>query len=281
MRSVIGFSLKNKFALWMITIIVIVAGLYSGMTMKQESLPNLNLPFLSVTTVSPGSAPDAVVKQITEPLEKRLTNVEGVKNITSTSMENVSSIFVEYDFGQNMDTAVAQLREAAAEVALPEGVEAPDISKFSFNSFPVISLSASGQGSLENLTKTVTDEIQPVLEGIPGVASVQIAGQYVQEVTLKFDHAKLAELGLSEDTVKGIIQGSALKVPLGLFQLDETQKTVVVDGRITTIDDLKKLAIPVIPSAAAPNAAAPNAAAPETGAVNQAAPGAGACRPFN
>ncbi|QMV42937.1 efflux RND transporter permease subunit [Cohnella cholangitidis] len=280
MRSVIGFSLKNKFALWMITIIVIVAGLYSGMTMKQESLPNLNLPFLSVTTVSPGSAPDAVVKQITEPLEKRLTNVEGVKNITSTSMENVSSIFVEYDFGQNMDTAVAQLREAAAEVALPEGVVAPDISKFSFNSFPVISLSASGQGSLENLTKTVTDEIQPVLEGIPGVASVQIAGQYVQEVTLKFDQAKLAELGLSEDTVKGIIQGSALKVPLGLFQLDETQKTVVVDGRITTIDDLKKLAIPVVPSAAAPNMAAPNAAAPtaaapETGAVNHAAPGTG------
>jgi HAE1 family hydrophobic/amphiphilic exporter-1 len=277
MRSVIGFSLKNKFALWMITIIVIVAGLYSGMTMKQESLPNLNLPFLSVTTVSPGSAPDAVVKQITEPLEKRLKNVEGVKNITSTSMENVSSIFVEYDFGQNMDTAVAQLREAAAEVALPEGIEAPDISKFSFNSFPVISLSASGQGSLENLTKTVTSEIQPVLEGIPGVASVQIAGQYVQEVTLKFDHVKLAELGLSEDTVKGIIQGSALKVPLGLFQLDETQKTVVVDGRITTIDDLKKLAIPVVPSAPTPNAAAPNAAAPNAAAPNEnAAPEAGA-----
>lgn len=54
MKSVIGFSLKNKFALWMITIIVVVAGLYSGMTMKQESLPNLSLPFLSVTTVAPG-----------------------------------------------------------------------------------------------------------------------------------------------------------------------------------------------------------------------------------
>ncbi|WP_239616176.1 efflux RND transporter permease subunit [Cohnella mopanensis] len=277
MKSVIGFSLKNKFALWMITIIVIVAGLYSGLTMKQESLPNLSFPFLSVTTVSPGSAPDAIVKDITEPLEKRLKNVEGVKNITSTSMENVSSLFVEYDFGQNMDTAVAQLREAAADVALPEGVKAPDISKFSINSFPVISLSASGQGSLENLTKIVSEEIRPELEGIPGVASVQIAGQYVQEVTLKFKKDKLAELGLSEDTVKGIIQGSALKVPLGLFQLDKTQKTVVVDGRVTTIDDLKKIAIPVIPSAATPNAAVPNgnASAPEAGAVNNAAPGAG------
>lgn len=281
MKSVIGFSLKNKFALWMITIIVIVAGLYSGLTMKQESLPNLSLPFLSVTTVSPGSAPDAIVKQVTEPLEKRLKNVEGVKNITSTSMENVSSIFVEYDFGQDMDEAVAQLREASADVKLPEGVEAPSISKFSFNSFPVVSLSASGQGNLENLTKLVTEEIQPVLEGVSGVASVQIAGQYVQEVTLKFNHAKLAELGLNEATVKGIVQGSALKVPLGLFQLDETQKTVVVDGRVTTIDDLKKIAIPIVPAAPGANAGAPNAGTPgtgtpEAGTNGNAAPATGA-----
>ncbi|RKP50086.1 efflux RND transporter permease subunit [Cohnella endophytica] len=254
MKSVIGFSLKNKFALWMITIIVVVAGLYSGMTMKQESLPNLSFPFLSVTTVYPGSAPDAVVKDVTEPLEKRLKNIEGVKNINSTSMENVSSIFIEYDFGQDMDAAVTRLREATADVKLPEGVKAPDISKFSFNSFPVISLSASGQGSLENLTKTVSEEVQPVLEGVSGVASVQIAGQFVQEVTLKFDQAKLAEFGLNDDAIKGIVQGSALKVPLGLFQLDQSEKAVVVDGRITTIDDLKNIIIPVMPKAGAANA---------------------------
>jgi len=253
MRSVIGFSLKNKFALWLITIIVIVAGLYSGMTMKQESLPNLSFPFLSVTTIYPGAAPDAVVKQVTDPLEQRLKNIEGVKNMTSTSMENVSSIFIEYDFGQDMDAAISQLREAAAEAQLPEGVQAPNISKFSFNSFPVISLSASGQGSLEELTKTVTEQIKPLLEGVPGVASVQIAGQFVQEVTIKFDHAKMAGMGLTEDTVKGIVQGSALKVPLGLFQLEETEKAVVVDGRVTTIDDLKNLVIPVFPT---PEAAA-------------------------
>lgn len=271
MRSVIGFSLKNKFALWLITLIVIAAGLYSGMTMKQESMPNLSLPFLSVTTVAPGAAPDAVVNDVTDPLEKRLINVEGVQNITSTSMENVSSIFVEFAFGQDIDQAVVQLREAVADVPLPDGVNAPNISKFSMNSFPVLSLSASGHGNLEELTRLVTEEVQPLLEGISGVASVQIAGQYVQEVTLKFDQAKLAELGLQEDTVKGIVQGSALKVPLGLFELDETQKAVVVDGRVTTIDDLKNIAIPVIPSAGAmPGAGAQAPTAPNAGAQNPA-----------
>lgn len=110
--------------------------------------------------------------------------------------------------------------------------------------------------------------MEPALEGVNGVASVQIAGQFVKEVTLKFNPSKLAELGLTEDTVKGIVQGSALKAPLGLFQFDQTQKTVVVDGRITTIDDLKKVAIPVVPSAAG---------AP--GSTGQAMPGEAAERP--
>jgi hydrophobic/amphiphilic exporter-1 (mainly G- bacteria), HAE1 family len=271
MRSVIGFSLNNKFALWMISLIVIVAGLYSGVTMKQESLPNLSLPFLSVTTVYPGAAPDGVVQRVTEPLEKRLQNIESVKNITSTSMENVSSIFVEFDFGQDMDKAVSSLREAAAEVKLPEGAQAPDISKFSFNSFPVISLSVSGQGNLENLTKTVSDDIQPVLEGIPGVASVQVAGQYMKEVSLDFNKAKMAELGLNEETVKAVIQGSAIKAPLGLFQLDDTEKAVVVDGRVTTLDDLRNLLIPAVPSAAGPQGLPPGGPSPlPQGAAAQA-----------
>ncbi|MFC4302954.1 efflux RND transporter permease subunit [Cohnella boryungensis] len=278
MRSVIGFSLKNKFALWMITIIVIAAGLYSGMNMKKESMPDLSLPFLSVTTVSPGMAPDAIVKEITEPLEKRLKNAEGVTNLTSTSMENVSSIFVEYKFGQDMDQAIAQLRESAADVMLPQGVHAPEISKFSINSFPVISISASGYGNLEELTRIVETEIQPAMEGVPGVASVQVAGQYVKEVTLSFKADKLAELGLTEQMVKGIVQGSALKVPLGLYQLDQAQKTLVVDGRITTIDDLKNIAIPVIPSAGAPAQGGPGAAQGNPGAApneGEAAPSGG------
>ncbi|MBB6695713.1 efflux RND transporter permease subunit, partial [Cohnella xylanilytica] len=200
MRSIINFSLNNKFALWMFTIIVLVAGLYSGMNMKQESLPNLSLPYLSVTTVYPGAAPEAVVDDVTAPLEQRLKNVEGVKNVTSTSLENASSIMVEFDFGQDMDQAMNSMREAIAGADLPDGVQEPSISKFSFNSFPVISLSVSGGDSLESLTQIVENEVKPELEGISGVASVSVSGQFVKEVQLKFHPEKLAQLGMSADT---------------------------------------------------------------------------------
>jgi len=274
MKGIINFSLNNKFAIWILTIIVSFAGLYSGLTMKQETIPNINVPFLSVTAIDPGAAPEGIVEDVTKPLEQTLRNVEGIKTLTSTSMENASSITLEFDYGTDLDNATAAVREALNEVQLPDGVQKPTISKFSINSFPVVSLSLSDKdgGDLEQLTRLVETDIQPALEDIDGVAQVQVSGQYVKEVQLKFDQKKMNELGLTEDTVNGIVQGSSVRVPLGLFELDKAQKAVVVDGNIIDLDDLKNLAIPVVPSGAGAgsgSATAPQGAGAQTGGAAQ------------
>lgn len=272
MKSIINFSLNNKFAIWILTVIVAAAGLYSGLVMKQETIPNINIPFLSVTAVYPGAAPEGVVQDITIPLEQRLQNVDGVKNVSSTSMENAANIAMEFDYGTDLDQATAAVREALNEVTLPDGAQKPTISKFSLSSFPVVSLSASDSSSdLEGLTKNIEDEVVPELEKIPGVASVSVSGQYVKEVQLTFNKEKMAQLGLTEDTVKGIVQGSSVRVPLGLFNLEQSSKAVVVDGNITTLDDLKKLTIPVTPGAGSAQGQSGTA-----GAAGQGAGGAGA-----
>lgn len=252
MKSIIQFSLRNKFAIWLLTVIVTAVGLYSGLTMKQETIPNIDVPYLSVTAVYPGAAPEGVVEEITKPLETRLHNVDGVKTVTSTSMENAASLIIEFEYGMNLDNATAAVREALNDVQLPDDAQKPQITRFSLSSMPVVSLSLSDKeaGSLEDLTRITENDIKPALEDLDGIASVQIAGQFVREVSLKFDQAKLKELGLTEDTVKGIVQGSALRVPLGLFSLEQSQKAVVVDGNITTVEDLENLTIPVIPSSA-------------------------------
>lgn len=281
MKSLIQFSIRNKFAVWLLTIIVTVVGLYSGLTMKQETIPNINVPYLSVVAVYPGAAPEGVVQDVTKPLETRLHNVDGIKTITSTSMENAASLFLEFDYGTNLDNATAAVREALNDVSLPDDVQKPQITRFSLSSMPVISLSISDKesGDLESLTRIVQSSVQPALEDLDGVASVQVSGQYVKEVQLRFDKAKMAQLGLTEDTVKGIVQASALRVPLGLYELDGSQKAVVVDGNITTVEDLNNLAIPVIPAAAsgaagAAGAAGADAGAQAAGADTNAGPGA-------
>ncbi|OMD41366.1 efflux RND transporter permease subunit [Paenibacillus odorifer] len=281
MKSLINFSLRNKFAIWLLTIIIVFAGLYSGLTMKQETLPNISIPYLSVTTIYPGAAPEGVVNDVSKPLEQKLRNVDGVKTITSTSLENASSIQIEFDYGTNLDNATAAVRESLNEVSLPDNAQKPSISRFSLSSMPVVSLSLSNGDSedLEELTRIAENDIRPALEDVEGVASIQISGQYVKEVSLKFNQDKLSQYGLTEDTVKGIIQGSSLRVPLGLFEMDKAQKAVVIDGNITTVDDLKNVAIPVMPTGAAGAAGAGSPGAEAAGAAGAgagSAAGAGA-----
>ena len=249
MNGIIRFSLNNKFALWIMTFIVVAAGLYAGLTMKQETIPDINVPVISVTTIYPGAAPDEVAEQVTRPLEQRLRNLNGVDTVQSMSMENVSSLFIQYDYEKDMKEALEEAREAVASVKLPEGASKPTLSRITINAFPVLAVSVSSDTlSLEELTAVIEEDLRPSLEGLDGVSEVQISGQYVREVILTWKEDKLAEYGLSKDTVQGIIQGSVLKAPLGLFEMENTQKNIVVDGGVRSLEDLRNLAIPLIPS---------------------------------
>ena len=249
MRKIIQFSLKNKFAIWLLTIIVTVMGLYSGMNMKLETIPNINAPLVTVTTIYPGATPKEVADKVSVPIEKKVQNMEGVKVVSSSSFQNASSVQIEYEFSKDMDKAQAEVKEAISKLRFPDSVGEPDVSRLSINAFPVISVSISdSKKSLEELTKMTEDTIIPEIEGIDGVSSTQISGQQVEEVQLTFDQQKLAQYGLDEATVKNMIKGSDVTFPLGLYTFGETEKSVVVDGNIANIDDLKSLKIPVIPS---------------------------------
>lgn len=250
MNKIINFSLKNKFAVWLLTIFVTIAGIYSGFNMKLETIPDITTPIVTVTTVYPGATPEEVADKVSKPMEQQLQNLNGVNVVTSSSYQNASSIQVEYDFDKDMETAVSEIKEALTNVTLPEGTEDPKVSRVSVNAFPVISLSvASKKESLASLTETVEKSIVPGLEDLDGVASVQVSGQQVNEVQLVFKKEKMEALGLSEETVKNIIKGSDTSIPLGLYTFKDTEKSVVVDGNITTLEELKNLKIPVIPSA--------------------------------
>ncbi|MFX3635532.1 MAG: efflux RND transporter permease subunit [Candidatus Pristimantibacillus sp.] len=279
MKSIIKFSLNNKFALWILTILVLAAGMYSGLNMKMETLPDVTIPIVSVTTVYPGAAPEEVMEKLTKPIEQRTRNMSGVKNVSSTSYENASSVVIEYDYKTDMDKAQADVKDLLSGITFPEGVQDPTVSRISLNAFPVMSLSMSDSNmSLEQLTKLVENDILPTLEGIDGVASIQISGQSVKKATLEFKPEELAKYGLTEETVKGVLQGSAMSVPLGVFEFGESEKTVVVDGNIITEDDLNNLQIPYTPGGAPAQggASAPGQAAGADNGQSAMQPNAGA-----
>lgn len=249
MNSIINFVLRNKFAVWLLTIIITVAGLYSGLNMKLETIPNINTPIISVTTIYPGATPEEVTDQVTEPIEQLVQNLNGVNVVSSNSMQNASSIQIEYKFEKNMDEAEDELKDTLDSLDLPDEVEEPAVSRLSLNAFPILALSiANDEQSLAELTSIVEDEIVPALKGVDGVSSVQVSGQQLEEVEFTFKKEKMEELGLDEETVQNLIKGANVNFPLGLYTIDDTEKSVVVDGNITSIEDLKNLEIPIMPT---------------------------------
>ncbi|MEK5006239.1 efflux RND transporter permease subunit [Bacillus sp. FSL K6-3312] len=274
MNSIINFVLKNKFAVWLMTIIVTVAGLYAGLNMKQESIPNINTPVITVSTTYPGATPDEVSDKVTDPIEKSIQNLNGVNVVTSNSFENASSIQVEYDYNKDMDEAKKEIEDAVNNINFPENAEKPKIARFSINAVPILALSVSDdKESLENLTKKVEDDLVPSLEGLDGVSSVEASGQQIKEVEFSFKQKKLKEYGLDEETVQNMIKGSDVNVPLGLYTFGNKQKSVVVDGNILSVKDLKNMRIPVTPGASG-GAGSAGAGAPSNGSGNAGAQGA-------
>ncbi|RRN67576.1 efflux RND transporter permease subunit [Peribacillus simplex] len=246
MNSIIKFSLKNKLAIWLLTIIIVAAGLYSGLNMKQETIPNISTPLISISTVYPGAAPEEVADKLTNQIEQKVTNLSGVELVSSSSMANVSSIQLQYDYDTDMDDAVKAVKEALEKIELPEGVDNPSVSKLELNAFPVVALSVTDKDSdLPALTKNVEEVLVPKLEGIDGVTSVSISGQQVNEGSLVFDQEKMAQYGLDEETVKKVIQAANINMPLGIYNFDDKEKTIVVDGNISTLKDLKNIKIPL------------------------------------
>lgn len=274
MNSIINFVLKNKFAVWLMTIIVTVAGLYAGLSMKQESIPNINTPVITVSTTYPGATPDEVSDKVTDPIEKSLQNLNGVNVVTSNSFENASSIQIEYDYNKDMDEAKKEIEDAISNIDFPENAEKPKIARFSINAIPILALSVSGdKESLQDLTQKVENDLVPSLQGLEGVSSVETSGQQIKEVEFSFKQKKLKEYGLDEETVQNMIKGSDVNVPLGLYTFGNKQKSVVVDGNILSVKDLKNMRIPVTPSAGG-GAGSAGAGAPSSGSENAGAQGA-------
>ncbi|MFC5987543.1 efflux RND transporter permease subunit [Marinicrinis lubricantis] len=254
MRGLVNFVLKNKLAVWLLTIIITFSGIYSTTQMKTETIPDISIPYLMVMDVYPGATPEQVMEDVSMPIEKAVEGLDDVKAVYSNSSSNMSSIQIEYNYGVDMDEKKRQLESALDNVVLPESAEEPIITAISMNMMPVVALSVSSTSEdIVELTSTVNDILVPKLEKLEGVASATITGQHIEEVVVSYNEAKMAELGVTEDTVKQMIQASDMSISLGLYEFEEGEQAVAVDGKFMTVDELTGMLIPVTPTQANPS----------------------------
>ncbi|UAL47132.1 efflux RND transporter permease subunit [Sutcliffiella horikoshii] len=249
MRGLVNFVIRNKLAVWLLTIIITVAGIYSGTKMKTETIPDISIPFLMVMDVYPGATPETVMEDVSIPLEQVAEGLDNVKAVYSNSYSNMANLQIEYEYGTDMDEAKRALASALDDVELPEGAQEPMVTSISMNMMPVVALSASSETEdIVELSATVEESLLPKIQKLEGVASATIAGQHIEEVELRYDTEKMTELGLTEDDVKQMIQASNMDVSLGLYEFEEGEEAVSVDGKFMTAAELEEMLIPVTPS---------------------------------
>jgi multidrug efflux pump subunit AcrB len=253
MKGLVNFVLMNKLAVWLLTIIITVSGIYSGTRMNMETIPDVSIPYLMVMDVYPGATPEKVMEDVSMPIEKAVEGLEDVKAVYSNSYSNMSNLQVEYEYGIDMDEAKRELQSALDAVELPETAEEPTVTAISMNMMPVAALSVSStKEDIVELTSTVEEIILPKIEKIDGVASAKITGQHIEEVDLTYKKDKLKQYDLTEDKVKEMVQASNMAVSLGLYEFEKGEEAVAVDGKFMTSDELKNMMIPVTPSATNP-----------------------------
>jgi multidrug efflux pump subunit AcrB len=226
-----SFAIDHPTSVIVMTIILIVAGLVSYITVPKESMPEFVVPNVIVNTIYPGVAPGDMETLITQPLEDELNTISDVKTVLSTSTEGFSSINVEFEAGMDMDEAMQRVRESVdlAKPDLPQAAEDPQIIEINLSEFPIMQVNVAGPYSLVRL-RDVAEDLQDRLEQIPSVLEVRLAGGLEREVQVDVDLAKLKFYDISYDDVIEAVQKENVTVPGGTIDVGDLKYLVRVPG---------------------------------------------------
>ncbi|MEU7032462.1 efflux RND transporter permease subunit [Streptomyces sp. NPDC046237] len=239
------FSLAQRALIGLMSIVAIVFGAIAIPQLKQQLLPSIELPMVSVLAPYQGASPDVVEKQVVEPLENTIKAVDGIKGVTSTASEGNALIMATFDYGdEGTKQLVADVQQAVnrARVALPEGVD-PQVVAGSTDDIPTVVLAVTSDRDQQALADQLERTVVPALEDIDGVGQVSIDGVQDLQVSVTPDDRKLAAAGLTTMKLAEAIRSGGGTVPAGAFSEDGKSRTVQVGGGFTSLQQLQDLRI--------------------------------------
>lgn len=268
-------SLANKSIVALVTIAILIFGAITIPTLKQELFPSISLPAVSVVSVYQGASPAIVESSVTNPLEQNFQGIDGVQTITSYSNESTSIIEVEFNYNSDLDKAQQTLTQRIAQVqsSLPTGVT-PTVKSFSVSDLPVIQLAVTSDADSATLATQLQQTVQPSLERINGIGSVNVTGVRNQIVSITLDPTKMKAKGLSIATVEAALTANNLTLPAGDVTSNGQTVPIKVGNTLNSLDDLKNIVVGT--STTGGSSAAGAAAGGYTGAGAGATSGAGA-----
>lgn len=222
------FSVKRPFIILVAVLVVTVLGIAGFSRMTTDFLPEMEFPYMVILTTYTGASPQKIETDITDPVENGVSTINGVKNVTSTSSENYSSVTLEFEDDTNMDSAMVKVTSALNQLDLPEQAGDPMVMEVSMDMMPTVYTSVDMDGKKGNeLSDYVNENVIPEIKRQDGVATVQTSGMIEDSVEVKLDQKKIDDVNtrILEATNKRLAKARK-KLDKAEKKLDEAEKKI-------------------------------------------------------
>ena len=255
-------SLRNRSIVGLAVLVVLLVGAFAVTSLKQELIPDLTFPYLTVLTVDQGSSPKDVERNITTPLEQAIKTSSGVKEFDSFSNDGLSIITIEYEFGTDMKAREAEVQQAVSGVQqmLPATAMAPEVATLNFGSMPVVQLAVTSSLPAEQLATLLGTRVVPRLQSIEGVQAVTLAGVQQMQLNIELKPEQVAALGVTPTQIMTAITQANVTTGAGSVTSGSIVYPITVSATAETEKALEQLVL------SSSSASAAGAAAATTGA---------------
>lgn len=243
--SIFESAVEKPISTLMIFLAVVVIGVFSYLKLPVDQYPKMDPPYITVMTTYPGANATDIEQNITKQLENQLNSVDDLKEMTSTSYDNLSVITLEFEWGINLDNASNDVRDAVDKSMryLPDNVDRPTIMRMSTSMMPILVYAVTAEQSFGGLYKILDDKVVMRLNRVDGVASSTVAGLPERVVYVDLDPNKLDAYGLSIEGISGKILAENMDVSAGSVKVGIDEYSLRVEGEFEESDQIKEISI--------------------------------------
>lgn len=238
-------AIKNKTTVYILTVLLVFFGIFSYIQMPRELYPEILVPYITIQTTYPGNSPVDIENFITIPIEKELKGMQGVKNVTSASYQDMSMIVIEFNTDIEVKTALQDTKDRVdkAKMELPDDLTTdPMVQDLDFAEFPIINVNLTGDFSMKELKKYAED-LKDEFEGLNEISEATIQGVDEREIQINVDPYKLEANDMSFSDIALAIQLENITMGAGEFTADETRRTIRTVADYTSIDQISNTII--------------------------------------
>ena len=239
-------SIKNPVFGWMLMIGVLVFGWIGFHRLGVSQLPDVDFPVVSVSVTWEGAAPEVIETDVTDIIENAVMSVEGIKEVTSVSMQGMTQITLEFNLSRNIDVALQEVQSkiAQAQRNLPRDIDPPVITKTNPEDQPIMFLALSGDRSIKDLCRYTNEVLKDQFIIVPGVGDISLGGYVDPNLRVWLDAEKMRQMELTVEDVLNAINFQHADVPSGYIDTGLKEVNVRVYGEATTPEQFENITIP-------------------------------------